>query len=339
MPSELRAALIGVLLVVFAATIGIAVGTRARSTPTPRPVPSATTIALPSATAADPADVQRRAFAQPLAAGCATDKAVWLFADGGSAIRFDGRVWTIPDPTLRSLTAAACRGGSALAVGAGGSLLTADDDHRELRVDRTGNDDLHGISLFIDGALAVGEAGTVLQQTVLEWRPVATGATEDLRGVSVAFERVVTPGRSQAWVVGASGASYRLTEAGWQRVPTGTTETLRAIVQQGDVALAAGDRGTILRSEKDAWTALASGTDVDLRAAAIVGATTAWIVGDKGTVIEVSGAAMRRVEIGTTCTLRAVFAQDASIWVVGSDGVRGGAWRIRPTGTDRWGTC
>lgn len=339
MRSELQAALVGLLLVVFATAIGVAVGTRARPTPTPRPVPSATTIALPSATVADPAEAQRRAFAQPLAAGCATDKAVWLFSDGGSTIRFDGRVWTIPDPTLRSLTAAACRGGTALAVGAGGSLLTADDDRRELRADRTGNDDLHAVSLFIDGALAVGDGGTALQQTVLDWRPIATGATEDLRGVSVAFERTVTPGRSQAWLVGASGASYRLTEAGWQRVPTGTTATLRAVVQQGDVALAAGDRGTILRSDKVAWTALASGTDVDLRAAAVVGATTAWIVGDKGTVIEVSGEAVRRVDIGTACTLRAVFAQDASIWIVGSDGVRGGAWRIRPTGTDRWGTC
>ncbi len=338
MTSEVRAGAIALVLIVFAAGIGVAAGARARPTPAPRPVSSPTTFALASATPADPAEVQRRAFAQPLAAGCATARAVWLFADGGFAIRYDGRTWTIPDPTLRSLLAAECDQATALAVGRGGSLLTIDDELLQVRVDRFGTDDLTAVSRFPGGAVAVGDAGIVAEQGELGWRVVPTGATEDLRGVAVLAGRGAPPARAQAWVVGAGGASYRLTGAGWGRIDSGTVATLRAVLQQGEVTLAAGDGGAILRMTEDRWTPVASGTDVDLRAAAVVGAT-AWIVGDRGTVIEISGDGARRVDLGTTCTLRAVFTQGSAVWVVGSDGVRGGAWRVAPAGTDRWGTC
>jgi len=56
-------------------------------------------------------------------------------------------------------------------------------------------------------------------------------------------------------------------------------------------------------------------------------------------VIEVLGERLRRVDLGTACTLRAVFPQEAAVWVIGSDGVRGGAWRVSPTGVERWGSC
>lgn len=335
----MRAALAAVLLVVFALGIGVSVGSRARVAPSPSPSPVATSVLLPSATPADPAETQRRAFAQPLIAGCSTGRAVWLVADGGALIRFDGRLWSIPDPTLRSLEAVACRTATALAVGGGGSIVTIDDDRRQVRVDRFGSDDLHALSLYADGALAVGDSGAVLQQTALDWRPVPAVATGALRGVFVPLQRPVAPGRAQAWVVGDAGASYRLLTTGWERVPTGTTATLRAVLQDGDVALAVGDDGTILRSASGTWSAVPAGTHAALRAVAIVGASTAWIVGDGGTVIELSGERARRVELGTACTLRAVFVEGSAIWVVGSDRAVGGAWRVTPTGTDHWGSC
>jgi hypothetical protein len=329
--SEVRAALIAVLLVFVAAGVGLAVGTRARPAPTPRPVPSATTIALPAATPVDPAEVQRRAFAQPLSSGCATDKAVWLFADGGAAIRYDGRTWTIPDPTLRSIEAAACREGTALAVGGGGSLLTADEDRHELRADRTGLEDLHAVALLPDGAIAVGAAGTVLRQSALDWTSVGAGISEDLYGVAASPPAV--------WLVGMAGVAYRLTSAGWTIVPTPKTATLRAVaIQPPDIAIAAGDRGTVWRWTGTAWAEVRTDTSVTFRAAAVVGAAT-WIVGDGGTVLELLGERVRRIEVGTGCTLRAVFPQGSAVWIVGSDGTRGGAWRITATGTDRWGAC
>jgi hypothetical protein len=342
--SDLRVALITAFLVVFAASVGLFLGSRARPAaapqPTPAPRPESTTVALPSATPVDPAEAQRRAFAQPLSAGCATDRAVWIFADGGAAIRFDGRLWTIPDPTLRSLSGAACRGGEAVAVGDRGTILTADDDRRELRADRTGIEDLRAIAVYPSGALAVGTSGTLLQQTAVDWSHVDAGITDDLYGVAVAAERLVTPGRAQVWVVGARGLIYRFTERGWERVDSGTTATLRGVIMLGDGAVAAGDGGTLLRFAQGRWIAVATGTDAALRAVAIVGATTAWAVGDRGMVVELLGEQLRRVDLGTTtCTLRAVFPQGSAVWVVGSDGIRGGAWRVTPSGMERWGSC
>ncbi len=103
-------------------------------------------------------------------------------------------------------------------------------------------------------------------------------------------------------------------------------------------AVVAGDAGTLLRWVGSGWVPVRTGVAGSLRAAAAVGAE-AWIVGESGTVIELVGEAVRRIDVGTACTLRAVFPEGTSVWIVGSDGLRGGAWRITPNGTDRWGTC
>jgi hypothetical protein len=47
-----------------------------------------------------------------------------------------------------------------------------------------------------------------------------------------------------------------------------------------------------------------------------------------------------RVDLGTTCTLRALFTRDTELWVVGSDGGRAGVWRISSGGAVfHWGQC
>lgn len=339
MSGEVRAALIAVLLVAVAAAAGIAAGQRARPVPAARPLPSPTTIALPSATAADPAAAERRAFAQPISAGCAVTGAVWLVADGGAAIRWDGRAWTMPDPTLRSLVAAQCDGSTMLAVGAGGSLLTVDEERRQVRADRFGIDDLAAVARIAGGAVAVGAAGTVAEQSDLGWRTVPVGATEDLYGVAVSRSASAVTG----WIVGAGGAAYRFAEGRWEKTDTGTTATLRAVVQLGDAALAVGDGGTVLLWRGARWERVSGGSGT-LRAASVVGASTVWMVGDDGTAMEWSRATdqartVRVVALGTACTLRAVFSEGSAVWVIGSDGTRGGAWRISSGGTERWGTC
>lgn len=340
----MRAGLIVVFLVLFAAVVGVVIGTRARPTPVPRPAPSPTTIVLPVATPADPAEVQRRAFAQPLVTGCATDRAVWLFADGGSAIRFDGRAWTIPDPTLRSLIAAACRDGTALAVGRAGSILTVDDDRRELRVDRVGTDDLNAVVMLPRvGAVAAGAGGLVVRQGQLDWASVGPATEQqDLFGIAVEGDPFAPTAGARLWTVGTGGMTLRLTGT-WSSIGAGdaaTAATLRGVAIGLRGAIAVGDRGRVFRYvETRGWASVDVGTDVDLRAVSVVAADAAWIVGDRGTVIELLGDAIRRIDLGTTCTLRAVFPQGSAVWIVGSDGLRGGAWRVAPEGTDRWGTC
>lgn len=328
--TEVRAAAIVAVLLVVAAVAGVSAGVRDRPAPTPRltlvaPSPE------PTPTPVDPAEVERRAFAQPLSAGCSTGQAVWVFADGGATIRFAEGEWTLPDPTLRSLLTAACRPGVALAVGRSGSIVTADDDARSVRVDRVGSEDLTGVALLGEGALAVGTRGTAFVQSALDWTPVPPGTPLDLYAVAV--------GPSAAWVVGARGAIYRVTGTGWETGISGTSADLRAVVAAPDgSALAAGDAGTAVRWDGRSWSPLDLGTDATFRSGAVAGASL-WLVGDRGTAFEVSASTIRHVDLGTACTLRAVFPEGGSAWIIGSDGLRGAAWRVTGAKVERWGSC
>ncbi len=293
----------------------------------------------------EPPDTSALVFRQPLAAGCATAEAVYVFSDGGGMGRFDGERWALVDPALRSISSAICTRDRAFAVGAAGRVVTVSDRELSVRVDTVQIDDLFGVSTLPDGVLAVGARGTVLRQAA-SWQPYAQGITDDLFGVA-AFTG------SSAWAVGAGGITYLLDGLAWRPVPSGVTATLRAVAGTGPGAtVAVGDGGTVL-VHTSRWSNVPSPTTGTLRAVAVVG-DERWAVGDGGTVLRIrqpaSGPTATPVDIGTTCTLRAVFVRtsfspprgDASaheIWFVGSDGTRAGVWRRAGDRLDRWGTC
>ena len=322
--------LVGVLLGLGASRLA------ARPAPTPL-VTSFATAAPPPASLAPAApspsaDTEALVFAQPLSAGCATDAAVWLVADGGGVARFaDGR-WSLADPTLRSLVAVACTAGEAVAVGPAGRVLTTDDRARTVTVDATGPADLTAVTALREGGvLAVGSAGTVLRRAG-GWQPFARGIEEDLLGVSFA-------GPASAWAVGIEGAAYRLDERGWQALPTGLGLTLRAVSAGPDLAVAVGDDGALLRW-RGGWTRFASGTAATLRAVALAG-TVAWAAGDAGTALRMDLETERaeRIDLGTSCTVRSVFLRGGEVWFVASAGTRAAVWRRDAVGLRRWGAC
>jgi len=200
-----------------------------------------------------------------------------------------------------------------------------------VRTGAVGLDALRAISLLPDGALAAGSRGTVVRRTAAGWFPHAAGLEEDFEGVA-AF------GPASAWVVGARGVAYRLEDAGWRAIDTGTDRTLRAIAGRAvDDVVAVGDGGTILRY-RDGWRPRPGPAGITLRAAALVGTAT-WVVGDRGTVIRLDGDVQEMIDLATSCTLRAVFAQRGTIWIVGSDGTNAAVWRIGTGAARQWGAC
>jgi len=319
-----------VTLVVLAILAG---GGAARLRPLPTPSPRLSA-ATPAPTPGETPDTGPLVFRQPLSAGCAAGDGVYVVSDGGGIGRFDGDQWQLIDPTLRSLVAAACRGSELIAVGGSGGVVTIDDQARSIRTDAVQLDDLRGISLLREGALAAGRRGTVVLRTAAGWFPHAAGLDDDLEAIA-AFSPL------SAWVVGANGASYRLEEAGWRSFPTGTAATLRAIAgPQVDDVIAVGDGGTVLRFQ-DGWKALPSDprrSGIAFRAAVLIGAST-WIVGDRGSVVRSEGDVQTAIDLGTTCTLRSVFAQRGTVWIVGSDGTNGAVWRIADGAVRHWGAC
>lgn len=318
-------------LVVLAVLVGAGA---ARLRPVPTPSPSRPAAALPAPPATETPDTGPLVFRQPLSAGCAAGDGVYVVSDGGGIGRFDGERWQLIDPTLRSLVAAACRGTELIAVGGAGGVVTIDDLERSIRTDAVQLDDLRSVSLLPDGALAAGRRGTVVRRTAAGWFPHAAGLDDDL-------EAIVAFGPLSAWVVGAGGATYRLEEAGWRAMPSGTAATLRAVSGPGaDAVVAVGDAGTILRF-RGAWerrTGRPERGDISFRAAAFIGPSI-WIVGDRGAVVRLDGEAETAVDLGTTCTLRAVFAQGGTVWIVGSEGTRGAVWRLAAGAVRQWGAC
>jgi hypothetical protein len=315
-------------MLVLAVGAGAAFGVVTRAAPSPTPAPTAAPAPTPEP------DTGPLVFKQPLSAGCATSDAVWVVSDGGGIGRFDRQLqhWELIDPTLRSLVAAACGADDVTAVGSFGRVVSIDDLGKTIRADDIGSFNANALSLMPDGALVVGSDGTVLRQTAAGWSDYAKGIAEDLYGV-VGFSS------GSAWAVGAGGVSYRLEQAGWRQFDTGTTSSLRTVAAASPTeAIAAGDDGVILRFDGK-WHALESGVQQELRASVRVGAQT-YVVGDGGTALIVEGNAVRPVaNLGTTCSLRSVFARGNEVWFVGYQGTLAGVLRKSGDRIDRWGTC
>ena len=316
------------IMLVAAIGAGAIVGVVTRPTPVASPSPT------PVPTVTPEPNTEPLVFKQPLAAGCATDDAVWVVSDGGGIGRFDRQRqhWDLIDSTLRSLVAAACGPDTVVAVGPFGRVVSIDDLAKTINADDIGLFNAYALSLLPDGALVVGSEGTVQRQTAAGWNEFARGIDEDLYGV-VGFAG------SSAWIVGAGGVTYRLESVGWKQYETGTTASLRTVAAASPTeAIAAGDDGVILRFD-GRWRPLESGVKSELRASARVGPVT-YVVGDAGTALAVEGNTVSPVaNISTTCALRSVFAHGSEVWFVGSEGTHAGVWRQSGGRIDRWGTC
>jgi hypothetical protein len=242
---------------------------------------------------------------------------VWVITNGGGLLRFDGTQWAQVDGTLRSLTRAACSTDTVYAVGLVGAFLVAEEQSRQIRAIDITIDDLFGVSTLPSGALMVGSRGSVHVLDSGTLQPYAQGIPDDLLAV-VAF------GLQSAWAVGDHGITYRLDQRGWAPIASG--QELRAIAALTPAnAVAVGDAGTVL-SYVSGWLPAKSGVDVTLRD--VIVSPGLWIVGDKGTVLTPGRSPsmpLRKVDIGTSCDLVAVFARNNSeVWVVGRGATGGG---------------
>ena len=325
---------ISVVLLALAVLGGSSLSRLTRPAPSPPGVPPSPI--TPASATPPPTDTSAFVFTQPLSAGCAAGDAVYVVSNGGGIGRYAFDGWQLIDPTARSLVAAACQGDVLTAVGGGGRVVAINDRDQTIRSDSVLPEDFLGLAPLADGVLVVGRAGTVERQGGAGWGRYASGIEEDLFGVA-AFDP------TSAWAVGAGGASYRLEPGGWRPVPTGVTSTLRAIAATSlDDAVAAGDDGVVL-VWAGRWERLENIPKVRYQAVLRAGAAT-YAAGDGGTLISFQSAsftrsAVARIDLGTSCTLRALFGRGDEIWVIGSDGGRSAVWRITGGTVFRWGQC
>ena len=333
--SLLFAAAASILLVAAAIAVGAGVAASRSARPVPSPVPSPSP-ASPAPAEAPSRDTAAFVFTQTLSAGCAAGGAVYVVSDGGGIGRFADDRWQLIDPIARSLVAATCIGDRLIAVGGGGRVITIDDREQTIRSDSVQLDDLLGIAPLDDGVVAVGRQGTVQRQAAGGWGSYAAGIDEDLYAVA-AF------GPASAWAVGAGGVTYRLEPAGWRPVASGVSATLRSVSATSvEDPVAVGDDGTIL-IWGGRWEPLPGVPRVTYRAVLRAGPLT-YAAGDRGTLLRfksgpATSADVSRIDLGTTCTIRALFSRGSELWVIGSDAGRAAVWRVGPNGIAHWGDC
>lgn len=328
-----------VALVIALVTVAVAVGAGlafARVARAPAPTPRRVSVTTSPAPTPTPTPFDENAlFAQPLSAGCATSQNVWIVANGGGLLRYDGIVWEESDDTLRSLTGIACTQSAAVAVGLVGAMVTIDERTREIRSQDIALSDLFGVSPLGDGALMVGSDGAVYILAGGQTQPYARGIEEDLRDV-VAFSQ------TSAWAVGAGGVTYRLDQRGWGAVPSGQTETLHAIAATTAASpVAVGGGGVIASFAAGSWHLVKSGVTQTLRD--VIVEPSVWIAGNAGTLLHGSLDDLHAVDLHTTCDLVSVFSgrSHADVWVVGVHAGAGGVWELAGDGTvtKHWGGC
>ena len=319
------------MLLVGLAVAGGLAASRLSAAPPPAPVATAVRPDPASPAPTEPPSTEPLVFIQPLSAGCAAGDTIYVVSDGGAIGAFVAGRWQLIDPVARTLVAAACQGERLVAVGGGGRVVTINDREQTIRSDQVQLEDLSGVTTLSDGVIAVGRSGTVQRQDPGGWGRYAVGIDEDLTAV-IAF------GPTSAWAVGLGGVSYRLEPAGWRPIPTGVSVALRAVSATSvEDVVAAGDDGVILVWD-GRWRQLANVPKVGYRAVLRAGAVT-YAAGDAGTLVRFAGPDVGRVDLGSSCTLRALFARGDEVWAIGSDGGRAAVWRITGGTVFRWGEC
>lgn len=202
----------------------------------------------------------------------------------------------------------------ALAVGDGGAavaLLMSGPRPLQTGVEA----DLRDVAaLGPTNAIAVGDEGTILR--LLGFRPVVveSGRPEHLFGVHAVGER--------AWAVGQRGVILRVDADGVsvEREPSGST--LRAVGGCGDVLVAVGDEGRVLRRVDGARWEPVRGVPREDWTGVACDAGRVVLSGNRGGVLLVAGQRSVRLDSGSERGFRAVdAAEGARPWLVGDGGL------------------
>jgi len=169
-------------------------------------------------------------------------------------------------------------------AGYAGHIERTDDGGRTWRVQRSEHpgEVLNAITAS-DGqhAWAVGARGVILrtQNGGAEWTAADAGRREDFWAVAFASA-------TRGWITGGHGVVLETSDGGtsWHAVDSPTKSALYGLaVLPPSTVVAVGERGTVVRSDGDGWSAVRT-ADANWNDVAVSEAGTFWAVGDRGAV-------------------------------------------------------
>ncbi|MBN1771960.1 MAG: hypothetical protein JXB32_11895 [Deltaproteobacteria bacterium] len=202
---------------------------------------------------------------------------------------------------------------------------------------------LQAVSLAPDGTALVGGAGGVFAHwDGIQWRPMTSPTTADIRGID-------GHGTDFTVAVAADGAILRLGSSGWIPMPLRAPGGLHAVWVHAPggaaaFALAVGQRGTIMRWNGVNWASMTSGTAEDLWAVWGTGPDEAFAAGAHRTLLRWDGTGWLVEQPFTDQGwLEGVWGSSGhDVYAVGRDGwvlrFDGTTWQRRavPTTNDLW---
>ncbi len=245
------------------------------------------------------------------------DARAWAWRAGGGPPEpcFFPPCWEVWPPDLAGVTSA---GGTIVAVGSAGTILTSPDGIAWTQRPRRSAFDLTAVAWTGTQVVAVGGGGTILTSPdAVTWTPRVSPTTEPLFGVAWAGTQLAAVGKSGAiltspdgvvWTLQSSATQADLAGVGWTGTQlvavgangtiltsadgiawspqsSGTSERLSAVAWTGTRLVTVGLLGTIASSEDGiAWSVLSSPTSERLNGVAWDG-TRLLAVGDHGTIV------------------------------------------------------
>ena len=275
----------------------------------------------------------------------------------GCLLHCDGQQWQVlptPEVPLRRLRAITGDDEQLIVVGDGGSLYKV--SHGRIETCKSGVEhDLHGIVLLgDDGAVIVGDYGTVLstadatlvdhrsallpQDTQMaHWEPVAQTLTDRV------LWSVWSSSPNDVFAVGERGTIIHFDGHHWTTMATPTDRHLHGIWGSSATNVyAVGQVGTILHYDGTHWQQVYQ-LSVDVTAVAITGfgPHDIFVVGDEGLILRFDGVDWQRMDSNNKDALYGVWGLDAEhVLAVGDFGTvlrwNGKDWKAFNAGTENF---
>ncbi len=217
---------------------------------------------------------------------------IWAVGRAGTALRYDGTVWTrveLPIPAAIN----AIWGSTPeriYAAGSGGVLLVWDGTAWTSLTSSTSANLRAVYGRAANDVWAVGQGATIMRYSGLGWAQTPVDVDEEGEDpVMNEMHAIWAWSADDAWAVGADGRVLRWDGALWVRQEMDWPITLRGIygIAENDI-WAVGNEGHIIHYNGESWEKIESGSVATLHAIHGDGANHVVVVGALGTVLTLS---------------------------------------------------
>jgi len=244
---------------------------------------------------------------------------LWAVGKGGLIVRRGDQGWSaFPADTSADLNGAdVAADGTLWAVGSSGTIVRVGPDDNVTLPDSGLPADLHGVAVTDDRVWLCGNGGTLLSAA-----QDGSDVSFELSGATVALRAITVGGDGAVWVVGGSGLIGRIVDGATPPaiIASGTGANLNDVVPTATGVLAVGDNGVVIEATPDGATLLHEDPGLFLYGAAVSG-DVQLAVGWNGAILRRVGDELEPEVSGVSTILQAVWTDGDEAIAGGQQGI------------------